>query len=261
VLGSQYQQHQRTNGIQPALGIDRLGRLVQHRTSHGGGAMRTRTMRNAAIAATLLLCAGAARADTITFVAQPDTAYTTATTLIPIAASEGSAIGSLSDGVLEIDFLSGGSPELMQVDQVSDSWSTWASPPATESATPTVLGSFDYDNEILYQFNRTVTTFGMELEPDDTANPHNITATFLLSGTPQATLTLSVNGNGGALLFAATGGSFDAVDVTSDVDFGSAEFRYELAPVVPEPSLAMPLAVLLAGFAATRAFRAAAACK
>ena len=195
------------------------------------------------------MCVGISHADTITFVSQPDTAYTSSTTLIPIGYPEASLIGSLSDGVLEIDFLSGGSPELMQVDEVPDSWATWGSPPATESPTPTVLASFDYDNEILYQFNRIVTTFGMELEPDDTVNSHNIAATFLLSGTPQATLTLNVNGNGGALLFAATGGSFDAVDVSSDVDFGSAEFRYELESQVPEPSLAIPVVALLAGFA------------
>ena len=202
--------------------------------------------------AILLGCTAIAHASTITFIPEPDAGYTASTTLLPVTAPEGSVIGALSDGTLEIDFFSGGLPELMQVDDVPDSWATWGAPPNTESGTPIVLASFDDDNEILFQFNQALSIFGMELEPDDTSAAHDIMATFLLAGTPQATLTLSVDGNGGALLFAAAGGSFDAVDVVSDVDFAGAEFRYEAAAPVPEPSTAIPIAGLIAGFAIYR---------
>jgi hypothetical protein len=207
--------------------------------------MRKNTMRITIIPVVFLACT-AMQAGTITFISQPDAAYTSATTLIPITDPEGSVIGSLSDSNLTISFFSGGSPELMQVDQVPDSWATWGAPPNTESSTPTVLASFDTDTEILYQLSQPVSTFGMELEPDDTANAHDITASFLLSGVPQATLTLNVNGNGGALLFAATGGRFDAIDVSSDVDFAAAEFRYE---PVPEPSSWIFMAAALGALA------------
>jgi hypothetical protein len=168
------------------------------------------------------------------FILQPTPQYTSETTLLQITDPEGSIITSVSDSVLIISFLSGGSALLMDVNAVPSSWATWGSPPNTESSTPTVVRSDDPSvTTVLFQFSVPLTTFGLELEPDDTSAVHDITATFLYNGNTLGVLQRSVDGNGGALLFAAAGGVFDSVSVSSDVDFAAAEFRYT---AVPEPS-------------------------
>jgi hypothetical protein len=197
-------------------------------------------MKNSLILAILLVWgAGHLSADPI-YIAQPTPAYIAGTTLLAITDPEQSMITSESDSALTISFWSGGSPLLMDVNSVPGSWATWGSPPKTESATPRVVKPDDFTiTDVLYTFSTPLSTFGMELEPDDLGT-HKMTANFLFGGSSVGTLPLSVSGNGGALLFAATGGVFDSVEVSSDVDFAAAQFRYTQSDAsttaTPEPS-------------------------
>ncbi|HLH19598.1 MAG TPA: PEP-CTERM sorting domain-containing protein [Bryobacteraceae bacterium] len=181
----------------------------------------------------LFLCAVPALGSVFTSIPQPTAGYLSSTTLLAIADPEGSIVGSVSDGFLTVSFQSGGSSALMDVDAVPDSWSTWGAPPDTESATPAVLAFDDPTATAMsFLFDRQLVTFGVEIEPDDTSpgNQHDVTATYWLGSTLVGTIDRSVSGDGGALLFAGSGGPFDRVDVASDIDFASAQFRYTPTP-------------------------------
>jgi hypothetical protein len=210
--------------------------------------MRSKTINRYGWLALIAMGAAPLSADSLSFVLQPTAPYVSSTTLLPITDPEGSIITSISDSALTISFVSGGSPLLMDVSVTPDSWATWGAPPNTESSTPTVVHSDDPTvTDVLFQFSSVLTTFGIELEPDDTSAAHDITATFLSNGSSIGVLQRSVDGNGGALLFAGTGAVFDSVEVSSDIDFAAAQFRYSLAPPVPEPSSGL---LVVAGVAA-----------
>lgn len=49
---------------------------------------------------------------------------------------------------------------------------------------------------VLFQFSPALTTFGTELEPDDTTAVHDIRATFLSNGGSVGALQRPVDGNG-----------------------------------------------------------------
>lgn len=176
----------------------------------------------------------------------PTLTYTSETNLIPITAPDESVIGSISDGFETVSFSSVTSQ--MTVTTVGDDWATWGSPPNTESSTPQVLWSgldqnFNPVMTVTFMLSVPVTIFGFEAEPDDTAGSDLMTATFYMGGTLEQTITLDVNGNGGAMLFAAEvdpGASFDSVTLTSDIDWAVAEVRY----ATPEPGC---FALVLAG--------------
>jgi PEP-CTERM motif len=121
------------------------------------------------------------------------------------------------------------------------------SPPGTEDALPIVVAPLDGSDvtSLLFQFSRPLTTFGMEPEPDDLA-AREIVVQFFSGGVSQGTLALLVQGNSGARLFAAGGGVFDSVQVSSDTDFAAAEFRYVVA--TPEPGSLWLLAGVLVAF-------------
>jgi hypothetical protein len=173
----------------------------------------------------------------------PTAAYTSGTNLIPITVPDESVIGSISDGNEMVSFSS-----QMTVTTVGDDWATWGSPPNTESSTPQVLWSGDDQNfnpvtTVTFLLSVPVTIFGFEAEPDDTAGSDMMTATFYMGGTLEQTIALNVDGNGGAMLFAAgadPGAYFDSVTLTSDIDWAVAEVRY----ATPEPGC---LALVLAG--------------
>jgi hypothetical protein len=183
----------------------------------------------------LLLLASVASAGIIP-IAQPTPTYTSETTLLDFSALDYDIVSQISDGTLTVSFLSGGSPTLMDVDVVPDNWATWGSPPATENSTPSVLDSDSGYSDVVLSFSSPLEIFGVELEPDDMST-HTITATFYDGETPVGSVQQSVSGDAGALLFAASGGPFDSVDISSDIDVGMADVRYELAPIAaPEPS-------------------------
>ena len=188
------------------------------------------TLRIAFAAAAVL--AGPLLHATVIQVSQPAPDYLAATTLLSITAPPQSFVTSISDGTLTVSFSNSGSPVVMDVDTVPDSWATWGSPADTESATPTVLAPDDGPlvTSLLFQFDQALSVFGVELEPDDTSASHQIAAEYFLGGVSQGVISIDVSGNAGARLFAAEGAFFDSVMISSDVDFGSAEFRYALAP-------------------------------
>jgi hypothetical protein len=198
------------------------------------------------------LLAGTACAMPVLQIPQPDSTYISETMLLPISEPEGSIISSESEGFLTIAFLFAGMSTLMDVNQVPTSWMTWGSPPNTESSTPKVVRPDDTTQTgIVFAFSIQLSIFGMELEPDDTTpgNMHLITATYFLGSTPVGTIARSVSGDGGALLFAGSGGPFDSVEVVSDIDFAAAQFRYAPADVPELPTgvlLFFPLAAMVA---------------
>src|SRR5215831_5068271 len=108
-------------------------------------------------------------------IAQPDAAYLGSTTLIPITAADFDIVSSLSDGTLGISFSSD-----LAAATVPDTWTSWGSPPDTETATPRVLWT-QGETSLTLTFDNPVGIFGLEAEPN-TTGPASITATFLNGG-------------------------------------------------------------------------------
>jgi hypothetical protein len=73
------------------------------------------------------------------------------------------------------------------------------------------------------------------------------------------TISRTVNGNGGALLFAGGGTAFDSVKVSSDVDFAAAEFRY--ADVPEPPTLSVGIALCAVGLLRRKTHRSKSSAK
>jgi hypothetical protein len=182
-------------------------------------------------------------------IVNPDAGYQASTTKIDLTAPDGTTVTFINDANLTINF-----DAMRDVHTVPNGgWASWSSPPFSESATPRVLTAFQYDpnaTTLTLTFSHPLTTFGAEAEPDPFAI-HPITADFFNGGVSVGMISLNVDGNGGARLFAAsaTGGDqFTSVVFTSDADFALAQFRYVL---VPEPSTwaMMSLgAIMLVGF-------------
>ncbi len=126
-------------------------------------------------------------------------------------------------------------------------WSTWNSPPATESATPRVLARYSTLATLTITLSAPTTTFGFELEPNS-FGAFPITADFLNGSTSLGTVTQSVNGNSGALLFAAsTTTPITSVVITATGGgngYAIGQFRY--AAVAP-PGVPVPGTLILSG--------------
>ena len=183
-----------------------------------------------------LMASSAALADFVP-IAQPDAGYLSTTTLLPVSAPDFDVVSSLSNATETVTF----DVDLVAL-TVPTSWTSWGSPPNTESATPRVLWSNGFTS-LAVTLSAPALTFGFEAQPN-TAFPSVLTATFLNSGSPVGSVSLAVDGNAGALLFAATTSTspFNEVDLTSTDDFAIAQVRYAIAQVVPEPeSLALML--------------------
>ena len=185
-----------------------------------------------ALVTMVLLCSPARAA--INPIPQPDASYQARTTKINIVDPDFTDLTSITDGTLTITFSA-----IREVHTVpGGGWSTWSSPPNSESSTPRVLTADNYDpsaTTLTLSFSQPLLTFGVEAEPDP-FSVHTITADFYNGATLVGSISLGVDGNAGARLFAAdaTGGTqFTSVVFTSDADFALAQFRYSL---VPEPS-------------------------
>lgn len=194
---------------------------------------------------------------------QPDAAYTSSTTLLPITGNDLDTTTTLSDANLTLTFSA-----LMQV---FTDWGSWGAPPATEGNTPVppVLSPFDFQNvfSVTMTFSKGLTTFGLEAEPDAvTQGPFPMKLDFFNGAMLLGTVSYgSVSGEGGAVLFAAssmtpiTSATLTVegnANVPEGVDFGAARFRYTLAPTssVPESgsSIGLMLIALLATFSIHR---------
>jgi len=181
-----------------------------------------------AVAAMAALCGAPARAD-FTPIPLPDAAYTASTSLFSFADPDFSAISSLTNGPITI------TPDSPLVAlTVPTTWSSWGSPPNTESSTPRVLWT-DGLTSLTLSFSEPLGIFGFEAQPN-TSTVSPIDVTFFAGITQVGQITLDVDGNGGARLFAALSTvPFDSVVINSTDDFAIAQVRAASA-LVPEPA-------------------------
>ena len=151
----------------------------------------------------------------------PDAAYQASTTLIGLASiSDGTPLGSITDGTQTVTF-----DTILTKETVGAYWSTWSSPPFSESSAPPILVSGGASLALSLALPSSI--FGFELEPDP-FGPHDFTADFYSGATLVGSIAQTVDGNAGARLFAAsTDGSFDRVVITGTVDFAIAQVRYD----------------------------------
>lgn len=181
-------------------------------------------------------------------ISNPDASYVAATTNIAITQPDGTDITSLSDGVLTIDF-----SHVREVHTVpSGGWSTWSSPPDSETDAPRVLTADNYNSSLsslTLTFSNPVNIFGVEAEGDP-FDIRTFTASFFNGINLVGSFTRDINGAAGARLLAASasgGDIFTSVTISTNVDFALAQFRYSLASAsIPEPG---SLALLSIGIA------------
>lgn len=193
----------------------------------------------------LLLLTLPLSADTYTVFSQPtDGVYIPSTINYGGGDGSGTTISSLGPFTF--------SSPLVQL-SVPGSWATWNCPPATESCTPNVL----YTNgaTTIHLISGGYNTAGVEVEPDQFAI-ETISVTFNDQfGSPIATITRTVNGSGGALLFALqddTPGKWishlDIVDSNGD-DFAISQLRQGNS--IPEPGTMLMFGSGILGLAGT----------
>jgi hypothetical protein len=179
------------------------------------------------------LATPALRADFIT-VSQPTSSYVSGTTLADFTDPDFTLVNSISAGGLTLSY-----DTTIDERTVPDSWGTWNNPPAVETATPRV-GTTDGPSTLTITFSKALSTFGLEIEPDNFAS-ENITANYYSGSNLIGTISLSPDGNGGALLYAASTSTnpFTSVVITNTTgdDFAFGRQRFALAAgSVPEPS-------------------------
>jgi hypothetical protein len=186
-------------------------------------------------------------------IAQPDAAYTSSTTLIPITIADFATTTSLADAFLTVTF-----DHTLTAATVPTSFNNWGSPPNTESNSPRIIGEMT-GGELALTFSRPVGTFGVEAE-SNYSGTNTITADFYNGAALVGSITQSVTTPGapagmaadGALLFAA---STDAQFTSVVITFASgtpgvvlAQVRYSLpsTPGVAAPALSPTVFVVLA---------------
>lgn len=174
-------------------------------------------------------------------VAQPDATYLSATSRLDFLEPDFDVVPSLTDGVQTVTF----DLDLVAL-TVPDTWGTWGSPPDTELATPRVLWT-NGDTALQMDLSLPALLFGFEAQPN-VGDLFDITADFFSAGNLVGSITLSVDGNAGARLFAAANTDpFDQIVLSSQADFAIANVRYA-TQVIPEPgSAALVLSAMLSG--------------
>jgi hypothetical protein len=178
-------------------------------------------------------------------ITNPNAAYLAATTLIPIVGSDDTDINSISGGGLTISF-----SHTREIHTVPNGgWATWAAPPNSETATPRVLVSDDYDTALFsltLTFSRPLRIFGLEAEPDDQQTVNNISATFFNGVNVLGTTTIGVTGNAGSRLFAFDAGNGPGITsmfigLSPIDDFAIAQLRFAPVPAPEPPSVLLCL--------------------
>jgi hypothetical protein len=195
-----------------------------------------RGLRATLLPVALILLTPAARAQ-FTPINQPDLAYTSGTTLLPITAANFGLVPALADSFLTVNITSNVGPLFAAT--VPTSYAFWATPPQVETATPRVIGQ-TFNSTTTLTFSSAVTTFGFEANVNN--SNRNVTATFFSGATPIGSITRPVGDSGvGANLFAATSTTpFDRVELVDAVRVGPgttiAQIRYAgVSAAAPEP--------------------------
>lgn len=205
--------------------------------------MRIRSL-TMALLSVATLAGVSARAD-FTPIAQPTLGYTSSTTLIDISAIPDGTTGitSVTDGTQTISF-----DQSVSKTTVGVGWATWNSPPAVESNTPPVLFRAE-TNSLTLSLSLLSTTFGFELQGNEFITSQFL-VTFLDNAlNPVGSINLAVDGDGGALLFAAstTTSPFATVVINNTSEdalgFAVANLRYT---AVPEPASVAMIAQAIA---------------
>lgn len=153
---------------------------------------------------------------------KPTPAYLAATTKIDISGlPNGSMHDFITDGDVKVHF----STPLTKTGPVPDGWSTWSSPPFSESANPDVLITGE-QTSLTMQLSKPVAIFGFELEPNF-FETFAYTADFYLGGKLVDSITRNVSGDAGARLFARAGEPIDRVVVAGPDSFAIAQIRLQ----------------------------------
>jgi hypothetical protein len=193
---------------------------------------------------------------------QPNAAYTSSTTLLPITAPDFTNLNTLSDANLTVTFSA-----TMETFTVPTTWGTWNTPPAVETSTPRVLSPFDFANvtSVTLSFSSPLSTFGLEAQPDATSQgAFPVTATFFNGATTLGSINRSLDGVTAALFAASSTTPITSVRLTiggnatdpAGTDPGIAQLRYALATqAIPEPATAFVFAGGLALLIGLRRFR------
>jgi hypothetical protein len=191
------------------------------------------------------------RADFIPIPA-PNASYLASTTRINITPPDFTPLTSLSDNLLTVSF---SSP--LEVRTVPTTWASWASPPASESATPRVLytGNPFPSTGIDLTFSRSISPFVVEMEPNNSSTLFTLTATFFSGATLVGSISLPTSGTAGSRLFAGatSNQAFTRVNLSAPPESGGlaiAQVRY----AIPEPSGLTLLGLGSVGLIAWRAW-------
>ena len=192
-------------------------------------------------------------AQAFTVIAQPTASYISSTQLIDISSiAEGEyPISSITDGIQTVGFSSD-----VEKRTVGVTWTTWGSPPATESSTPSVLYS-DSASQLL-TLSLPSAIFGFELEPADVTDVFSYTANFYSGTSLVGSITQSVDGNAGAILFAASDNSpFTSVNISGGdtTGFAMAQFRYAVQQPQQQVPGPLPILGVVAAFVYSRKLR------
>ena len=173
------------------------------------------------------------------------TVYTAGTTnLAGDIPADGDTLTTLSDGIETITF-----SDTMTAGTVPIAFSTWNSPPATESSTPRILTDIGATSLTL-GLSKPADVFGFEIEPVNLAST-TASASFFEGSTLVGTVNGSFSGTASALLFAgSTDQAFTSVVITEPSaggGFAIAQPRYDLATATLGITNAASLSPVLPG--------------
>ena len=192
-----------------------------------------------------LLVAGPGWAGSVYVEPGPTAAYLSGTTEITFSGADNTSMSSITGGGLTVSFSSN-----MLVENVPTGWMTWGAPPQTEGASPVTLWT-NGPSTMTLTLATAEETFGFELEPD-VFGVDPVSATFYNGATVLDTISLNVNGNGGALLFGlASSTPITSVTISDGNfdDFAIAAVRFAPTEVAPEPASMLLLGTSLGGLA------------
>jgi hypothetical protein len=158
-------------------------------------------------------------------ISTPDAAYTSSTTVMAIPGANLSTATTLTDGTETLTYSNTVSVRTVP----GGGWSTWNSPPAVESSTPKVHAITTGLTSFTITLSSPQRIFGFEFEPNNGTQP--VTVTYFNGGTILGTISQTVAGVSGALLFAASSDGEPITSVTITIPasasgFAMAQFRY-----------------------------------